>query len=147
MTSYPGGDTIGIVTKTSTGQVDSLNQPITVESVVWVYGCVFDIYSRGPIEQQSDTVSSEERAWAFLPYVVTAAGAGIPIVDDSGNPVLDGNGNQVLVTSVSNSCWLRPKRPNALSQRDYKVLGQPEIEYDMDGEPDHAWIVCEWRAG
>ncbi|BBZ09864.1 MULTISPECIES: hypothetical protein [Mycobacterium] len=135
MTSYPGGDTLGIVTKTPTGQTDSMGENITADSVVWVYGCVFDIYSRGPIEEQSDTVTSEERAWAFLPYV---PGVGIPAVDE--------NGNQVVAT-INNANWIRPKRPDALAQRDYKVMGLPELEYDMDGAADHVWIVCEWRAG
>lgn len=123
MSDNPGNDTIGIVIKTPTGQVDSLNQAITTESVTWIDGCVFETYPRGPVEEQSDTITSAERAWVFLPY-------------------LPG-----ITTGVTNANWIRPLRPDPLAQRDYKVEGLPVFEYDLDGQPDHVWIVCEWRAG
>lgn len=145
MSDYPGGDTLAIVEFQPTGDLDGLNQPVTVPVVVaWVYGCVFEPYSRGPVEEQSDTITSHERAWAFLPYV---AGVGIPTVDQNGNPVVDDDGNPVPA-SINNSNWIQPVRPNdAQAQRNYKVQGLPEIEYDGDGMPDHAWIVCEWQGG
>lgn len=145
MTDYPGGDTLAIVTRESTGRVDGKNQPITTPTITaYVYGCVFEPYSRGPVEEQSDTITSHERAWAFLPYV---SGLGIPTVDVDGNPVLDGNGNPVPVT-ITNANWIQPIRPNdQQAQRNYKVQGLPEIEYDGDGMPDHAWVICEWQGG
>lgn len=136
MGELPGNDVVGIVTVASSGAVDALNAPVAAsESVVWVSGSVFDI-DLGPREQQSDTITSEERAWAFLPYV---PGQGIPAVDETGAPV--------WVTAIDNRARIRPKRLEALAQRDYKVLGQPELQYTLDGVPDHVWIICEWRAG
>jgi hypothetical protein len=145
MTSYPGGDTIGIVTMQPTGGKDSLNQPIVAPVVTQlVYGCVFEPIERGPVEEQSNTITSHERAWAFMPYV---AGVGIPTVDSTGAPVVDGSGNPVPAV-ITNANYLQPQRPSdAEAQRNYKVMGLPEVEYDMDGMPDHSWITCEWRAG
>lgn len=145
MTEYPGGETLAVVEMQSTGGVDGKNQPITAPVVVaWVYGCTFEPYTRGPVEEQSDTITSHERAWAFLPYV---PGIGIPTVDASGNPVLDVNGVPVPAV-IGNSNWIQPQRPNdAQAQRNYKVQGLPEIEYDIDGAPVYAWIVCEWQRG
>lgn len=121
--TYPGGDTIGIVTKTATGTVDALNQPTYSESVVWVYGCVFEPYSRGPVEEETDSITAHERAWAFFPYI------------------------QGVTTSIGNANWIRPKRPDALAQRDYKVQGLSEVEYDLDGQPDHVFVIGEWHSG
>ncbi|MBZ4574701.1 hypothetical protein [Mycobacterium avium] len=145
MSDFPGGDVLGIVEFQPTGQVDSLNQAVKTPVVVaWVYGCVFEPYSRGPVEEQTDTITSHERAWAFLPYV---AGFGIPTFDAAGNALLDADGNPIPVV-IDNGTWIQPQRPNdAVAQRNYKVQGLPEIEYDADGVPDHAWIVCEWQAG
>lgn len=123
MSDLPGRDTIGIVSYADSGQVDALNEALQTESVTWVYGCVFEPLDRGPIEEQSDTITSAERAWAFLPY-------------------LEG-----VTTAITNANWLRPQRPDPIAQRDYKVLGLPEIEYDMDGQPDHVFITCEWHGG
>jgi hypothetical protein len=147
MGDYPGAETLGIVEYQGTG-VDGKNQPVSTTPVVvqFVYGCVFEPYSRGPVEEQSDTITSHERAWAFLPYV---PGIGIPTVDSSGNPVVDGGGNPVPAT-ITNANWIQPQRltlGDAEAQRNYKVQGLPEIEYDPDGMPDHAWVICEWRAG
>ena len=145
MTEYPGGETLGIVAEQSTGTTDSLNQAVTAKVVVqWVYGCTFEPYTRGPVEEQTDTITSHERAWAFLPYL---PGIGIPTVDASGNPVLDANGVPVPA-SIGNSNWIQPVRVNdAQAQRNYKVQGLPEIEYDIDGLAAYAWVVCEWQGG
>ncbi|UXA06583.1 hypothetical protein KXD96_27995 (plasmid) [Mycobacterium sp. SMC-2] len=145
MTDYPGGETLGVVEMQASGHVDGKNQAVTSPSVVaWVYGCTFEPYTRGPVEEQSDTITSHERAWAFLPYV---PGIGIPTVDVNGDPVLDTNGDPVPA-SIGNSNWIQPVRANdAQAQRLYKVQGLPEIEYDIDGLPVYAWIVCEWQGG
>ncbi|ETZ58038.1 hypothetical protein L841_5520 [Mycobacterium sp. MAC_080597_8934] len=145
MSDYPGGETVAVVQFQPTGATDSLFQPVKAPTVVaWVFGCAFEPYTRGPVEEQSDTITSHERAWAFLPYV---AGFGIPTFDQSGNPLLDSNDDPIPV-AIDNSMWIQPQRPNdALAQRNYKVQGLPEIEYDIDGSPSYAWIVCEWQAG
>ena len=145
MPDYPGGETLAVLAEQGSGQVDSLNQAVTqLAPIAYVYGCVFEPYSRGPVEEQSDVITSHERAWAFLPYV---PGIGIPTVDSSGNPVVDGSGNPVPV-SIGNNNWIQPQRPyDAQSQRNYKVQGLPELEYDGDGMPDHMWVTCEWQAG
>ncbi|MDY0112705.1 MAG: hypothetical protein RBS21_00335 [Corynebacterium sp.] len=138
MTEYPGGETLGIVEMIPNGTVDELNQNVRVPTVVsWVYGCVFEPYSRGPVEEQSDTITSHERAWAFLPYV---AGSGIPGIDVT-------TGAQLFV-SIDNATWIQPQRANdPVAQRNYKTQGLPEIEYDIDGAPSYAWVVCEWHGG
>lgn len=143
--TYPGGETIAIIAEQATGQVDSLNQAIKQPAVVaYVYGCVFEPYSRGPVEEENNTTTSHERAWAFLPYV---AGIGIPTVDSSGNQLVDGDGNPVPVT-IGNDNWIQPQRPHdAQAQRNYKVQGLPELEYDTEGMPDHMWVTCEWQGG
>lgn len=145
MTDYPGGETLGIAVEQPTGRVDSLNQPVTAKVVTqWVYGCTFEPYTRGPVEEQTDTITSHERAWAFLPYL---PGIGVPTVDADGNPVVDGDGNPVAAV-ITNNHWIQPVRANdAQAQRNYKVQGLPEIEYDIDGAPSYAWIVCEWQGG
>lgn len=121
MTDYPGGDTVGIVTKTPTGSTDSLGVAITSDAVTWVYGCVFE--TERVSEEQSETVTSSERAWVFMPYILG------------------------VTTAIDNENWLRPQRPAALAQRDYKVFGLPAVQYDMDGQPDHVWVTCEWHGG
>ncbi len=138
MTEYPGGETLGIVEMVATGAVDELNQAVRTPTVVaWVYGCVFEPYSRGPVEEQSDTITSHERAWAFLPYV-----------PGSGIPGIDATTQAQIVVSINNATWIQPQRANdALAQRNYKTQGLPEIEYDIDGAPSYAWVVCEWQAG
>lgn len=123
MPGNPGGDTIGIVTLAKGGTPDAMNQQSETATVTWVYGCVFEPLDRGPVEEQSDTITSHERAWAFLPYI-----AGV-------------------TTGINNANYLRPQRPDALAQRDYKVFGLPIIEYDIDGVPDHVFIACEWHSG
>lgn len=145
MSDYPGGETIGIVVEKPNGEVDSLYQAIKKLTVVqWVYGCAFEPYTRGPIEEESDTITSHERAWAFLPYL---PGIGIPTVDENGEPVLDDAGNPVPAV-IDNNTWLQPVRVNdAEAQRNYKVQGLPEVEYDIEGLPSYVWIVCEWHAG
>jgi hypothetical protein len=141
---YPGGETLAILQPTGSG-TDRLNQAITQLTVVaWVYGCAFEPYTRGPIEEQTDTITSHERAWAFLPYV---QGVGVPTVDSGGNPVVDGGGNPVPVV-INNNTMIQPVRANdAVAQRNYKVQGLPEIEFDIDGQPEYAWVVCEWHGG
>jgi len=118
-----------------------MNTEITSDSVVWVYGCVFE--TERISEEQSDTITSNERGWAWLPYV---AGAGIPTASESGNPILDGDGKPVT-TEIKNANWIRPLRSDPLAQRDYKVLGMPSLEYDLEGNPDHVWVICEWHGG
>jgi hypothetical protein len=139
MTDYPGGETVALVEMVPTGGVDGKNQPVTAATVVgWVYGCTFEPYVRGPVEEESDTITSHERAWVYLPYV---AGLGIPTVDANGNPL-------TAAAVITNSTWIQPQRPNdPVAQRNYKVQGLPEIEYDIDGAPSYAWVVCEWRGG
>lgn len=141
MTSYPGGDTLGIVTKTPTGETDSMGQQVTSDTVVWVYGCSFE--TERISEEQTDTIVSNERGWAWFPYVPSI---GIPTTDEYGTPIVDGSGNPVAV-QIQNSNWIRPKRLEAMAQRDYKVFGMPTLEYDGDGTPDHVWVICEWHAG
>lgn len=121
MTNFPGGDTLLIVSKTPTGQKDSMGEDVTTDSVVSVYGCVFETERISEVE--SDVTTSNERGMAFLPYV------------------------EGVTTGVTNENWIRPQRPDALAQRDYKVFGRPAIEYDINGQPDHVWIVCEWHGG
>lgn len=123
MVAQVGGDVLGIVTLVDSGQTDSLGEPIVTESVAWIDGCVFDIYSRGPIQQHTDTKTAEERAWAFFPYI-------------SG-----------VTTDIVAGNVIRPQRPDALAQRDYHVFGRAEVEYDLEGQPDHVWVVCEWHGG
>jgi hypothetical protein len=145
MSDYPGSDTIAVVTLEPTGDVDSLNKPITNPTVrALVYGCVFEPYSRGPVEEQTDTITAHERAWAFMPYVY---GVGIPQVDSNLNAVVDDNGNPVPVV-IGNADFLQPVRlGNPQAQRNYKIQGLPEVQYDQDGMPDHVWIICEWHGG
>ncbi|UVO12815.1 hypothetical protein NM962_01200 [Mycobacterium sp. SVM_VP21] len=138
MSEYPGADTIYVVTDVETGERDGLNQRKFSEAIAEVYGCVFDVVSTGPTEEQSDTTTNSERAWAFLPIV---NGQGIPTVD------VDENGEQIFIAEILNTARLRPDRSTALGQRDYKIIGRPEVQYDMDGQPEHVWIVCEWRGG
>lgn len=124
MTSdFPGGDTIAIVTKAPTGETDSMGVAVTADSVVEVYGCTFETLPHGPVEEMSDTTSATERASAWLPF--------LPGVTDA----------------INNTNFLRPIRPCSTAQRDYKVQGLPLVEYDLDGQPDHVWIVCEYRFG
>lgn len=141
MGEYPGGDTLGLVTKTATGQKDSMGVAVTGDEVTWVYGCVFE--TERISEEQSDTITSNERGWATLPYV---PGIGVPTVDVNGNPVVDGSGNPVPA-DINNASWIRPKRSDPMAQRDYKVFGMPALQYDGDGMPDHVWIICEWHGG
>lgn len=136
MSELPGGDALRIIAAVGTGQHDALGQAVLAESEFTVTGCVFDIVSSGPFEEQTDVTTSTEKAWAFLPYV---AGAGIPVVDAAGTAR--------YLTVVDNTSRIEPVRPDALGSRRYKVIGQPEVQYDLDGRPDHVWIVCEWRAG
>lgn len=136
----PGGDILGIVTKTATGQKDSMGENVTSDTVVWVGGCTFE--TERISEEQSDTITSNERGWAWLPYVV---GFGIPTSDQYGNPILSG-GNPVT-TEINNANWIRPLRTDPMAQRDYKVFGKPSLEYDGDGMPDHVWVICEWHGG
>lgn len=138
VSEYPGADTIYVVTDVATGQRDDLNKPITSEAVAEVYGCVFDPVSTGPTEEQSDTTTNSERAWAFLPII---DGQGIPTVGK------DENGDPIYIAAIPNKARLRPKRSTALDQRDYKITARPEVQYDMEGQPEHVWIVCEWRGG
>ncbi|MBO0882801.1 MAG: hypothetical protein J2P17_21200 [Mycobacterium sp.] len=138
MTSYPGGDTVGIVTKTATGETDSMDQPVTVDTLVTVYGACFEPGYQwsslmGAAEQMSDTITTDEDAWVHLPYV---PGYGIPAVD--------GDGNQVAAV-ITNQTWIRSMAP--YPSRDYKVLGQPDLQCDLDGMPNHLYVKCEWRAG
>lgn len=120
--TYPGGDTLGIVTKVPTGQKDSLNQPITTDSVEWIYGCVLETLEYEINEHQTDTIAAFEKAWAFLPYSSTTA-------------------------AIDNGDFIRPKRPDANAQRDYKVNGRAVVQYDIDGRPDHVFVLCEWQGG
>jgi hypothetical protein len=144
MPGFIGGDTIGIVTFSPSGELDSNGQDIFTSSTQLVYGCVFEPISRGPIEEETDTITAHERAWVFMPYV---PGVGIPTVDTNGNPVVDDNGNPVPAT-ILNSSFLQPQRPgDAQAQRNYKVQGMPEVEVDMDGQPDHVFVVGEWHGG
>ena len=138
--TYPGGDTIGIVEMQPTGAgVDYMNQEIEAPVLLYtVYGAVFEPIERGPVEEQSDTITSHERAWAFLPYVL---GKGIPTTS------VDDNGNTVFASMPTNANYVQPQRPDAQDQRNYKIFGLPELQYDIDGLPDHVWITCEWRAG
>jgi hypothetical protein len=69
MTEPLGGQTLGIITKVPTGAHDSMNEPITTDSIVWVPQCSFE--TEHISESQSDTTTSTERAWAIMP--VTAA--------------------------------------------------------------------------
>lgn len=132
---WPGGDTVGIVTYTpqldSHGNVltDGLNQPLEpVRTVLWKYGCVFE--PEHVSEEQTNTITTRERAWVFLP------------VDAD-------------TTTITNANFLTPKRPaldedsanESTAQRDYKVHGLPVVEYDMDGQPDHVWVICEYDGG
>jgi hypothetical protein len=146
MGDYPGGDLLGIGSWVSTGVVDAKNQTKKTFVVAqYVYGCVFEPYSRGPVEEQNDSTTSHERAWAFMPYV---DGYGIPTVDADGNELVQDDGVTPVAAVMDNNSWIVPIRPNdAQAQRSYKVQGLPEIEYDGDGQPEHAWIVCEWQAG
>lgn len=124
MAELPGGDTLLIVTRVPTGQKDALNQDIFTEATVSVYGCVFEPYSRGPVEEDSNTETAHERAWAFLPYI------------------------EGVTTGINNQNFIQPVRPGSpLAQRNYKVQGLPEIQYDLDGVPDHVWIICEYHEG
>lgn len=119
-----GNHVVGVVEMQPTGQVDSLNQPITEPVVVQlVKNCMFESYVRGPEEHEDDTVSSFERAYAFLPYI-----AGV-------------------TTTITNAHYLQPQRADAQARRNYKVLGLPIIQYGRSGRPSHVWIVCEWREG
>ena len=134
--TYPGGDTIGVVEMQATGQTDSLNQAVKTPVVTaLIYGCVFEPLERGPVEEQSDTITSHERAWAFLPYV---AGQGIPATV---------GGSPVFLSMPTNANFLQPLRPDAQDERNYKIFGLPILEYDIDGQPDHVFITCEWRGG
>jgi hypothetical protein len=144
MPGFIGGDTVGIVSFSPSGQLDANGQQIFTQSTQLIYGCVFEPYSRGPVEEETDTITAHERAWAFLPYV---PGIGVPTVDTDGNPILDDNGNPVPA-SIQNSDFVQPQRPgDAQAQRNYKVQGMPEVEFDMDGQPDHVFVVCEWHGG
>jgi hypothetical protein len=122
-TDYLGGDTVGIVTIAPSGTTDSNGQQIFAETVVNVFGCVFESLNRGPVQEQSDVITAHERAWVFFPYIVG------------------------VTDSISNANSLRPVRPNALSGRDYQVQGESQIEYDMDGQPDHVFVIGEWHGG
>jgi hypothetical protein len=123
MGGFPGGDTIGIVTFSPSGELDSNGQEIFTPSVVNVFGCVFEPLLRGPIEEETDTITAHERAWAFFPYI------------------------EGVTTNINNAQFLRPIRPDALAQRDYQVQGQSIVEYDMDGQPDHVFVAVEWHGG
>lgn len=145
---YPGGDLLGVVEMQPTTDpptLDAMNQPITNAVVVaLVYGCVFEPIERGPVEEQTDTVTSHERAWAFLPYV---QGIGIPTVDSGLDLIVDDDGNPVPVV-ITNANYIQPQRATyTQAQRNYKVFGLPELQYDGDGLPEHVWVTCEWRAG
>jgi hypothetical protein len=119
-----GSHVVGIVEMQSTGHVDGKNQNITNPVVTQVVkGCMFESYIRGPEEHQEDTITSFERAYAFLPYI------------------------EGVTTTITNANWLQPQRPDAQAQRNYKVLGDPIVQYDSRGRGNHVWIVCEWRAG
>jgi hypothetical protein len=120
---FIGGDTVNIVTLTDTGTVDDNGQKIFGTSTVSVYGCVFESLTRGPVQEQSDTITAHERAWVFFPYIVG------------------------VTDSISNAQFLQPVRPNDLSGRLYQVQGESQIEYDMDGQPDHVFVVGEWHGG
>jgi hypothetical protein len=116
MTLPLGGQSLGIVTKTPTGSVDAANQAVTDDAVVWVTGCAFE--TEHISEEQSDSITSAERAWAIMP--VTDA-----------------------VQEITNANYLR----NGVGGRDYKVHGLPAPEYDIDGLLVYYWIICEWQGG
>jgi hypothetical protein len=135
MTVYPGGETVGIVTYvpqvdgSGNPLTDGLNQPLDpVRTVLWKYGCVFE--PEHVSEEQTNTITSRERAWVFMPVDPDTA-------------------------KITNANFLTPQRPSldengadeSAAQRDYKVHGLPLIEYDMDGKPDHIWVICEYDGG
>ncbi|SIC56426.1 Uncharacterised protein [Mycobacteroides abscessus subsp. abscessus] len=128
MTELPGGDTLQVISYGpaldghGNPVMDEQNQPIKARTVVaTIYGCVFE--AEHISEHQTDAITSTERAWAFL-----------PVTPDS--------------RAIRNEHYLCPMRPAGdQSGRDYKVHGLPALQYDIEGQPDHVWIFCEWQPG
>lgn len=124
--TYPGGDTVLVIANPTPAGKDSMNEdipslPTNRVVAATVYGCVFE--TEHISEQQHETITSGERAWAFMPYTADTA-------------------------AITNANWLRPQRPTGESSaRDYKVHGLPIVQYDIDGQPDHVWVICENQAG
>ncbi len=131
---YPiGNQRVGIERETVTSYTD-LGEPITTASTVWVDNACFEIQT--PTEQENQTVTTSEIAWAILPV----ADGIVPAVDDDGNPapiqlVEDGK------VAISSSAWLRH---NGLR---YAMRGDAVLEQDIRGRDDHVFAICEREQG
>lgn len=128
-----GDQRVGIERETVTGYTD-YGEPITTKATVWVDHACFEIQT--PTEQQNQTVTTSEIAWAMLPV----AGGIVPAVDDDGEPASIQLIDDGKVT-ISSSAWLLH---NGLR---YAMRGDAVLEQDIRGRQDHVFCVCEREQG
>lgn len=133
---YPiGNQRVGIELREIVGESE-YGEPEYGEPVMhWVDNACFEIQT--PTEQQNQTVTTSEIAWAMLPV---SAGV-VPAVDDAGvdAPVqfFDGDGKP----TISSSVWLVH---NGLR---YAMRGDAVLEQDIRGRQDHVFCLCEREQG
>jgi hypothetical protein len=129
-----GNQRVGIVTSTPTGAVDELMVPVDpADTVAWVDGCLFEIQTGmapGAVEQQSDTTTTSEVAWVFMP----SDDGHVASVDD------DGNTGTVAFTAITSNKRLR----EFATGRDYELRGDAVFEV---GKLPHVFALCERQTG
>lgn len=110
--------------------LDEYREPVTIELVVWVDNCLFEVQSTAE-DNQAITTTTREQAWAFLPVI----DGHIPAVDDTGAAL------PVAVAEIRSDARIRHL------DRDYGMTGDAVLEFDLDGREDHAFCICERRLG
>lgn len=135
-----GGQRVGIVTDVAVldgGQpvVSEFMEPQTTPVTVWVDGCLFeiqtDVMRPALLEQQGETVTTKEFAWAFMPVV----NGNVPAVDSGGSPT------PIAASAITSSMSLRH------NGRTYVMRGDAVLERDIRGRENHVFCVCEHQEG
>lgn len=132
-----GHQTVGIVTATPV--LDGFGNPVvtelmekqTTESVVWVDGCLFEVWVQRLREEQQTTTTTSEPAHVYM-----------PVTGDGRVVARDVTGNLVFVTvdTITSSKVLR-------YGKDYVMRGDAVLEVDIEGTPDHVFCYCQHQGG
>lgn len=131
-----GGQRLGIVWDVPVldGQgkpiLDEYRKPQTTERVVWVDSCLFEVQSTAE-DNQAITTTTSEQACAFMPVI----DGHVPTVDDTGAAV------PVAVADIRSAHRIRHL------DRDYGMVGDAVLEFDLDGREDHVFCICQRRVG